>query len=332
MSTLDGLLRRQALFLPAILLASCGEGGNSQPGTVTVSPSPTPPVPSLTPTPTPSPTPTPAGPPIANVAPGGTLSGNLVCAGGDFRYETISDGGRRLADATRIGAADTGRSSIAILYRTTNSFQIDINGFGGPSFLPSDRKGEAAGSHWPVAYFRKSPVQQSADELEIHDGNGPFGGLVNASLGRLSDGSSLCFFAVGSDRGPIGTQGTKDYSILVADGLAILGGVARRIGLATASARVDRETRTIDLSLDMYASTPPFGTPANNINLGPATARLNITASDRMSGALAGPGGSMGTIAGRFFEFGNGAGFVFDLTYPNGDRIFGSVAVDEVLN
>lgn len=151
--------------------------------------------------------------------------------------------------------------------------------------------------------------------------------MVNVTLGRLSDGESLCFFAVGSDRGPIAITGTKVYSI-VADGIALLSRGARRIGTSTAAARADWATGVITLDFAINTTSPPFGTIANFNGLGMATARLSFTRDGSISGAVSAPGGFTGTITGRFFEFGMGAGLVFDLTSPSGDRMYGSLALD----
>lgn len=315
-----------ALAALGYALASCGGGGNSG-GSVVATSTPAAPQPATPAPPSPPPpTPPPAGPTIAQVAPGGTLSGSIVCAAGDFRYEATADGGRRLADITRIGATDPTRTSIAIAYRSANFFQVDVNGFGGPAFTPSNVKSEHAGSNWPMVYFRKAPEQQYVDELEINDGNGPMHPLVNVTLGRLSDGYSLCFFAAGSDRAFTGAS-TRDLYV-VADGLGVFGGTARRIGASTALAKVDATARTIDLSLDISAHTPPFGLPVATTNLGRVSSRLSFTANGAVNGMLTGPGGSTGTIVGRMYENGSGAGLVFNLTYPNGDQVFGAIAAD----
>lgn len=306
-------------------LAGCGgDGGTS--GTVVATSTSTPTPPPAAPPPPPPPA---TGLPIARVSPGGTLAGNIVCAGGDFRYEATADGGRRLVDVTRVGAADPARIGISIAYQATNSFRVDVNGFGGTAFVPAEVKNEAAGSSWPMVYFRKLPAQQYIDEFEINDGNGPLHSLVNVTLGRLSDGASLCFFAAGSDR-PVGTLPAIRDLYVVADGLGLFSGVARRIGASTAGARIDGTARTIDLYFDVTAHAAPFGQPSGTMTLGRASARLPLTINGATSGTLTGPGGSSGTIVGRLFENGGGAGFAFDLSYPNGDRIFGSITADSL--
>lgn len=320
-------MTRQGLTLSLVVLATglagCGESGT----VIAASVAPTPIAAATPPPPSPPPPQPPAAGAIARITPGGVLTGTLACARGDLQFTATADGGRRLGDVKRLGPIKID-NVVYISYLATNNFYIDVNGFGGSSFLPSELKSESAGSTWPMLYFRKLPDRQYVEELEIHDGNGPGKGLVDSTLGRYSDGQSLCFFAVGSDRGPIAGQGRNTLGI-VADGIIVDGTGARRIAVSTASADVNWSARTIDIYFDMHATVAPFGQITNSTALGRATARLSVSPIGVISGALDGPGGSSGRIMGSFFEFGNGAGLVFELTYPNGDRAFGALALDK---
>lgn len=48
----------------------------------------------------------------------------------------------------------------------------------------------------------------------------------------------------------------------------------------------------------------------------------------KISGLLTGPGGSSGAVAGSIVEYADGMGLVFELSYPNGDHVYGAAAAD----
>ena len=137
MSSRDRRQRPETLFALAILLASCGgEGGSPQPDAIVVVPGPAPtPPPVATPTPTPAPSPTPTGPRIAGVAPGGTLAGPLACATGTLSFSMESDGSRRLTGVSGLTNVKIADNEQAIAYPMADTYEIDVNGFGGPNSL-----------------------------------------------------------------------------------------------------------------------------------------------------------------------------------------------------
>jgi len=256
----------------------------------------------------------PASAPVAQAAPGDTLQGHLACAAGSFEYRTLSDGTRRLTSASAIGVPKID-NGLSLAYREAGGFQLDINGFGGDAFDTTDQHAAVFDDY---RYFVRG-----SSEFEIGT---PL--LGDASLGRYSDGNSLCFFAVGSERRPLASGGGFDFRGY-ADGIAWVGGTARRLHPdSRAQGTIDFDRGQIELTLELIGKAPPFQTLSNPVALGTATGRLSITPAGDVHGVLSGPGGSSGTVAGSLFGYGAGVGLVFELSYPNGDRIYGAIAAD----
>jgi hypothetical protein len=284
-----------ALSQAAIAFALAGCGGGDATGVAPVVPS------------------WPANAKIARVAPDGTLQGNMICAAGSFEYQTFPDGTRRLANMSALGVPKID-NQVSIAYRGQDGFELDINGFGGDRFEALDKREAVFHDYW---YFVKG-----SSEFEIGSAS-----LGAASLGRYSDGSSLCFFAVGSDR-PVGS-GSGFAFFGFADGIAWTGGSARRLNRdSKVRGTIDFGGSQLDLTLELAGRESPFQKLLNPMTIGTATGRLSITSTGAISGFLTGPGGSSGTVAGRLFEYGDGMGLVFELSYPNGDRIYGAAAAD----
>lgn len=285
-----------ALSHAAIAIALAGCGGGNDAGVAAVVPS------------------WPANAEIARVAPDDTLRGNMVCAAGSFVHDTFPDGTRRLTSVSAVGVPKSD-NQLAVAYRGPDGFLLDVNGFGGDNFGASDKRDAVYPDYW---YFVRG-----SSEFEIGTAS-----LGDAALGRYSDGSSLCFFAVGSDRRPLVSGSGFDFSGF-ADGIAWVGGAATRLYRdSRARGTIDFDRGQIELTLELTGRESPFQKLLNPVTFGTATGRLAITPAGALSGILTGPGGSTGTVSGRLFEYGVGLGLVFELSYPNGDRIYGAIAAD----
>lgn len=251
---------------------------------------------------------------IARVAPGGILQGNLVCAGGSFGYQTFPNGTHRLTSISALSVPKID-NRLAIGYRGTDGFELDVNGFGGDTFGPADER-EAVSRGY--RYF-----VQGSSEFEIG-----IPALGDSALGRYSDGSSLCFFAVGSDRRPLVSGSGFDFGGF-ADGVAQVGDSARRLDRTSrARGTVDFDRGQIELTLTLSATEWLPSKSTSPMAIGTVTGRLNITPGGAVQGVLNSTDGWNGSVAGQLFEYGMGVGLVFELSHPNGDRIYGAMAAD----
>jgi hypothetical protein len=284
-----------ALSQAAIALALAGCGGGDDSSTVAAVPS---------------------WPADAQIA--GTLQGSMVCAAGSFEYQPYPDGTRRLTSMSTLGVPKID-NFVSVAYRGVDGFQLDINGFGGDTFGSLDQREAVFRDTW---YF-----VQGSSEFEIGSAS-----LGDASLGRYSDGTSLCFFAVGSVRRPLLFQVSPSQPSQFsgfADGIAWVGGAARRLYRDSGvSGTIDYDRGQIELTLELTGRASPFQKLQNPVTLGIASGRLSIAPTGAISGVLTGPEGSTGTVSGGLFEYGLGLGLIFELSYPNGDRIYGAIAAD----
>jgi|GEM_PF-3250655 len=258
---------------------------------------------------------------IADVMPGGSLGGPFLCAAGTLTYVTEADGTRRLSAVSAVTGVNF-NSSIAIDYLALDRFRTDINGFGGPTLEPADKRTPLAGVRYD--YFRK------ASELEIYRTGKD---ILFATMGRLSGDwvpDAICFYAAGPPAKNLPTSnGWWFYGL--ADGLALRGGKTERLFGSDMRADYDAAKRELSIRIMLRGRDQPFGDfasrPATDITV--ATARVTLNSGGGGSATLTGADGSTGTISGRLFgNLGIGLGFVFELNYPNGDRIFGAIAGD----
>lgn len=315
----DLSLRWLGLAALCQLLGGCGSGDTAPatpqvPIPVVVSPPPTEPP---SPPPPPPPPPNPDGPPIANVAPGGVLTGVLVCAGGRFETSAEPDGGARLRNVHQLNPPKLKDNFLAIEYPAADRFTLDINGFGGTAFLPLDKSAAVS----PHDHFRNG-----RDEFEIYRNSGMQ--LAFATLGRISSDDGLCFYAAG--RGSSNYLVDGDYGFTgLTDGVVVRPEGAMRLFGAVARGRIYANLRTVTISIPLQARNDAFGAFQNSpaIDLGVAQATITYSSASLPVTRLEGPDGATGTITGLSFDL-MGLGFVFELAYPNGDRIMGAVAAD----
>ncbi|WP_199554561.1 hypothetical protein [Sandaracinobacteroides hominis] len=322
----NSLLAAANLVL-GLLIAGCGSDGRAPaaPTQVATPPTPAPPVPPPVVTP-PDPAPVPTGPLIAEVAPGGRLEGAHVCAG---TRDTFAEG--RLVGIEMLGPAilaELASPAFAIDYVNDNSFGTDFNGFGGSSYAPGDRR-TAPSRAYAGSYFAVYGVgADQTDEFELYRNSERR--LRFATFGRTSNPGTLCFFSAGA---------VSDTSILadgsyafagMADGLLVASGVNRRLFGSTAKAVLDANGKTLLVTIDLVARDQAFGEfldrPATSV--GQVSARFPYSRSALGTVPLSGPDGATGSIRGGFYKGSLGAGFVFALEYPNGDRIFGAAGLD----
>lgn len=311
----DLSLRWLSLATLCQLLCACDNSGTAPakpqvPIPVVVPPPPAEP-------PSPPPPPNPDGPLIANVAPGGVLMGVQVCAEGRFETSAEPDGGGRLRNVYQLKPPKLKDNYLGIEYPATDQFTLDSNGFGGPAFLPRDKSAAVA----PHDHFRVG-----REEFEIYrNSDTP---LTFATLGRISSADSLCFYAAG--RGSSNYLVDGDYGFTgLTDGLLVRPEGAMRLFGAVARGRIYANMRTITISIPLQARGDAFGAFQNSpaIDLGMAQATITYSSAGLPVTRLEGPDGATGTITGLSFDL-MGLGFVFELTYPNGDRVMGAAAAD----
>ena len=303
----------------ASLLSGCGGGGSdsasSAPPPITVTPPP------LT-TPPPPPPPSASTGWLVGAVPGETLGGLMACA--------IDPVQRDAAGHVTGLAALTGAkidNSLSLLFRDADSYSLNVNGFGGSSFAPADKRSSPT---LAFDYFLKP----GGDEFYLARANEASGSRTFATHG-LYTGGGVCFFAVGLPASPLPTSGTGDY-IIIADGLARIGGQNLRLlpSYTGSSLIVDYQTGKATLTLVLGGKPNAFEEFADK----PVTAITTVTASlQRIQGSAAfgtadiSGGGFTGKVAGQLVGNtanvsglgGAGAVFSFELRNTAGEVIFG---------
>ena len=116
----------------------------------------------------------------------------------------------------------------------------------------------------------------------------------------------------------------------IVDGLIVSNNSVRRLFGSTVTGSIDAGQGAVQIRIELASRDAPFGEflDAAPTTMGVATARLPYTGPGFAVATLTGPDGSTGTIRGQFYENLVGLGFVFELRYPNGDRVFGAIATD----
>ena len=299
----------------ALALSSCGGGSSAGSGnSVAVAPAPTP-----SPTPTPTPTPTPSstltqrlgsGPLLEVLRDGDVIGGPLVCADGGV-YATQPDGTIRLASIT--GQLQSNfDNSLNIRSRGTDHYSFDINGFGGSTFTPTDKRESGARL---LTEFRKSD-----DQLQIANP------LSFATLGFLANGNTgFCFFAAGpSLRAPDNTRLTLASGLI--DGIARISDTTYRLYASPLTATWNAAERSADVEVMLEGRDPAFGALDSTTPIALGLLRL------RTAGGIPSITLQSAAVEGFFdctyFVSGGGLGCTFDLKTAAGDRIVGALAAD----
>lgn len=329
--TLANLRMSTAPILIAFGLAACGGGSGDGSAAAPIG------LASPTPTPTPTSTPTPAitGQLIAGAVPGQHLLAPLVCADGSFVVATRGEEPDVLADLNSIAQVGIRNGSagnaLDIFYRNTDSYDLGF-GFDDVAWLMPSDKHQVLSSAYD--YFNASGLL----ELELYR-NALAQRFRFVTLGRTSFmaagtnvNATACFFAAGLGGLSLPTSGIANYSGL-ADGIALFGGRATRLFGSSATATVDYSTRSATVRINLASREPPFGEFLNSspMPIGQATAQIALTPNSDYFAEdtpFTGPDGSSGTITGKAFAGGAALGFVYELRFPNGDRAFGSIAVE----
>jgi hypothetical protein len=159
--------------------------------------------------------------------------------------------------------------------------------------------------------------------------------LRNVTLGRhgtidAAGTGQACFYAAGLASTPLPSSGAFSYSGF-GDGIAQIGGRTTRLFGSSATATFDFAQRTGTIRIDLTGREPAFGeiVGASGTPIGSATAQLSLVpGTDYVADAiLHGPGGATGTINGRVFAGGAATGLAFELSFANGDRVIGTIAL-----
>lgn len=326
---------RSALWASALsviaALPGCGGGSSGSGGNpVAVAPAPSP---SSTPTPapTPTPSPTPAAIRVGGASPGQSLVGNEACA----RDAVTRDSQGHVTALPSLSGAKID-NSLRLTYRDVDSYALDINGFGGSSFAPADKRTPPTRS-----LFHQFLNPTRGEFLIARDGS--FGNGVFTTMG-LDNSTGVCFFAVGLPIDALPTDGVAIYYGWI-DGVGQIAGQTTRLLSSSGSVRLNTQTRlaTVELFLDRLGGDP-FGDPFGDIGsqfsqeITVATAVLQLLPNGAFSlAALTARNGSTGTITGTLVSRaadnglgGGGAGavFTFELRNAQGDVLFGAFAAE----
>ncbi|ASJ90945.1 hypothetical protein CBR61_08455 [Porphyrobacter sp. CACIAM 03H1] len=242
-----------------------------------------------------------------------------------------SDGAvTRSTDGGIVGIGPVSRikidNQIAVTYRALDTYSTDINGFGGSSWSPSDKR--PAPNEWFTRY--SSPLQ---GELLLSRFN------ISFAAHGLENGSSLCFFAAGLPSKTLPTAGSVQYFGIV-DGFGIINGVPKRFLYWQTNGTVPElimnwARREGDLTFQLMARSDPFGQFEKNAvePVGTITGRIRLDQPGTI--ALSGAGFT-GTMTYAFVSDdknvlgtgGAGAALVYELRRANGDFVYGSIALN----
>ena len=325
-------LRSCALVAIAVALASCGDGGGGAAGGGAVVVAPTPSPTSTTPTPVPTPLSTAA---IAGALQGQSLRTAEACARGTFSFAGSPPRLSGIGTITSVGAFNgAAGNGLDIVYRGPDSYDL-VFGFDDLGLIrPGDKRMSAT-----AAYDNFN--LGNGYEFEIYRNIGARS-LQRVTMGR--EGSPItadptatgytCFYAAGLNDTSLPTSGTTDYAGF-ADGIALIDGKATRLFGSAAVVSLDYAARTGTVRIDLASRDTPFG----EFLAGPATPIGRTTWQFKLSSnpsfanyvepvSIEGPGQATGDFPGIAFGGGAAIGLVFALTTPNGDRVFGSVAVE----
>jgi hypothetical protein len=250
---------------------------------------------------------------------GDKLSGPLACSDGSITQS--SDG-----YVTGIGPITKTKidNQIEITVVGTDSFAADVNGFGGSSWGPADKRNPPN-----AVYVRYSNAQQG--ELLISQQNQTF-----ATQGLYNE-SALCFYAVGLAPPSLPSNRVIDYYGFT-DGFGVFSGQQQRLYLGRVSLRMDFATGKGVLTAALEAREDPFGSypTASLYEVDGVTANLELASgtSSFSDATLSGTEYS-GHIVGKLVSNnqnvlgtgGAGAVFVFELTSASGDILYGAMAL-----
>ena len=309
-----------AIGLMTVLTACGGGGSGGSPASAATSP----PAVATPPAPPPVVTTPQASPKIASATPGETLEGVMACA----RDAAVRNESGDVTGLT-LTAAKTD-NNLRILYEAVDTYALDVNGFGGPRVVASDKRSWNGG---PYDMF----VSAQGDRVQLFR-NGPFGSAIFSILGT-DQSAGACFFAIGQapDSAPP-EMWSYDGRI---DGLARIG--ARSYRLYGYSAQILPNAgaggRTAALRLRVVGREAPFGdfhlqaeTP-----LAELTATVELRPDGRLvTGPLTGDG-YVGSVTGRLVgagaanvtgSGGAGAVFTFEVRNAAGDVMFGVIAAE----
>jgi len=299
-----------------LALGGC-EDGSTPPLTV-VSPTPSP-SPSPSPTPTPTPIPTTR---VGQADVGQSFGGPMACAGGIFARTAQPDGTSQMSGVASLTAPKID-NRLQVGYPAVNTYRLDVNGMGGPTFDPVDKK---AGPTFIYDYFR-----DLADEFEIYR-NILDNDLVFVTLGRYSDNSQLCFFAAGGPQPFVhpGNRFQAPFPFMgFGDGIFLSNGTALRLLESSANADVNYIASTVAIKLVLRGRAPVFGDLAGSTTEESVTGTVPISPNGSIAGVLSGSGGLTGTVSGQLYDASpTGMTVAFQLARANGDIYYGAAGLD----
>jgi hypothetical protein len=223
--------------------------------------------------------------------------------------------------------------SLNLLFRGTDSYSLEVNGFGGSKFAPVNKRAS------PTVAFDQF-LKAGDDEFSIAKINALSGTRTFATHGVYYS-PGLCFFAAGLPAGPIPASGRGDYGVIV-DGVAKVRNETLRLlpSYSGSSLAVDFDARTAALTLVLSGRPNPFGEFADqpSTTITTATASLALYQGGRSfdTAPLIGSGGYSGTVNGFLVgdtrnvsgSGGSAAVFTFELKNTAGEVIFGTIVAE----
>lgn len=296
---------RMALLCSVLGMANgCGDdSGDGATPTVIATPTPSPSAtptttPSTTPSPSPSPspsstgTPTPSVPPLALANVGETLRGPLACGqAGRLTFALTPPALLRIESLASVFQA----GDIDIAYKAADTYELSIGGTVAATRPDPSIKRPSVGGVYD--YFQKD-----SGEFEVYR-NATADRLTNVTLGRVSDQSRVCFFAVGGPAAYVrpASVSTRDFGGF-ADGVATDDtGTNFRLFQSPATARVDYTSGRVDIRMELRGRELAFNGFTDQPVAGSqvATGSATLGADGVFEGTLTTPQGFTGTVRGR---------------------------------
>ncbi|MFN6933625.1 MAG: hypothetical protein ACK4NZ_00555 [Tsuneonella sp.] len=217
-------------------------------------------------------------------------------------------------------------NNLALTYVAPDTFSSDVNGFGGSRWTPADKR-TAPNQH----FVRFANPEQGELQLAINN-------LLFVTHG-LENSTGLCFFAAGLRPQSLPSI-TVEY-VGIIDGFGIISGQQKRLFDVSVSEPVlimDFATGRGKLEFQLVARNDPFGEyekrTAEPLGMVTADLHLNPASQNLRLTTLTGSGFD-GKVTGIFVDRdqsilrtgGAGVALVFELTRPNGDLLFGTIAL-----
>jgi hypothetical protein len=255
---------------------------------------------------------------LAGVDPGERLELAAACSDG---RPTLDDQGLVVAipTPTKMSSGDV---SYYFDYKATDTYDVDVNGFGGSHFGP-DNKLVASDP------FDRFAFKNGSDPVEF-DVARPTSQLQLAAstFGFLLE-YDPCFWAGIRERSLAGVPAVNSQQFSGAsDGLLHRGGATFRLWGSPATLQVDPNGVQGILTITLRGRDGgfPVDPSGSTTDLGTISGTLSLNSYGGLNGSVSGPGGTIGTATG--YRSGSGIALAMQLRSPGNEVIWGVVALD----